>query len=192
MTDTSDVLVQKLKALTQHLWSDMVSWPMIRDWLKNFPESQPAGRREQLHGAFLLSQFMYFGIREMRELLKALYRDVYKYPIVERLRRSQADRYGLRISDGSVRGRTSPNPFSWRRKTLRKAGPISCTIFDRRTASLASCLSTDMKCLTEQAVPQRPSSRNLTFDTMCSSTISAVRGRKPGDTQQVSLRTSSA
>ena len=34
---------------------------------------------------------MYFGIREMRELLKALYRDIYKYPIVERLRQSQAD-----------------------------------------------------------------------------------------------------
>ena len=91
MADTSDVLVEKLKALTQHLWSDMVNWPMIMDWLKNFPENQPGGRSEQLHGAFLLSQFMYFGIREMRELLKALYRDVYKYPVVERLRLSQAD-----------------------------------------------------------------------------------------------------
>ena len=91
MADTSDILVQKLKVLTQHLWSDMVNWPMIRAWLQNFPENHPDGRREQLHGAFLLSQFMYFGIREMRELLKALYRDIYKYPIVERLRQSQAD-----------------------------------------------------------------------------------------------------
>ena len=91
MADTWDVLIQKLKALTQHLWSDMVNWPMIMEWLKNFPENQPGGRSERLHGAFLLSQFMYFGIREMRELLKALYRDVYKYPIVERLRLSQAD-----------------------------------------------------------------------------------------------------
>ena len=91
MADTWDVLVEKLKALTQHLWSDMVNWPMIMDWLENFPESQPGERSERLHGAFLLSQFMYFGIREMRELLKALYRDVYKYPIVERLRLSQAD-----------------------------------------------------------------------------------------------------
>ena len=91
MADTRDVLVEKLKALTQHLWSDVVNWPMITDWLKNFPEDKPGGRSERLHGAFLLSQFMYFGIREMRELLKALYRDVYKYPIVERLRQSQAD-----------------------------------------------------------------------------------------------------
>ena len=91
MADTRDVLVEKLKAMTQHLWSDMVDWPMIAEWLKNFSENQPGGRSEQLHGAFLLSQFMYFGIREMRELLKALYRDVYKYPIVERLRLSQAD-----------------------------------------------------------------------------------------------------
>ena len=91
MADTSDALVRKLQMLTQHLWSDMVNWPMIRDWLNNFPESQPGRPSEQLHGAFLLSQFMFFGIREMRELLKALYRDVYKYPIVERLRRSQAN-----------------------------------------------------------------------------------------------------
>ena len=91
MPDTSDLLVQKLKALTEHLWADMVNWPMIWDWLHNFPENQPDSRREQLHGAFLLSQFMYFGIREMRELLKALYRDTYRYPIVERLRRSRAD-----------------------------------------------------------------------------------------------------
>ena len=91
MDDTRDVLVQKLKALTQYLWSDMVNWPMIAEWLKNFPEGQAGGQNERLHGAFLLSQFMYFGIREMRELLKALYRDVYKYPIVERHRRSHSD-----------------------------------------------------------------------------------------------------
>ena len=91
MANTADFLVQKLKVLTQHLWSDMVNWPMISEWLQNFPEDQPDSQREQLHGAFLLSQFMYFGIREVRELLRALYRDIYRYPIVEGLRQGQSD-----------------------------------------------------------------------------------------------------
>src|SRR5258708_40104948 len=34
---------------------------------------------------------MYFGSRQMRALLKSLYRDKFKYPIVERIRRANAD-----------------------------------------------------------------------------------------------------
>jgi hypothetical protein len=34
---------------------------------------------------------MYFGSRQMRALLKAMYRDKYKYPIVEQVRRANAD-----------------------------------------------------------------------------------------------------
>jgi hypothetical protein len=44
---------------------------------------------------FLLSNFLYFGSNQMRELLKAAFRDLYKYPIIERLRKENNDTRNL-------------------------------------------------------------------------------------------------
>ena len=44
-----------------------------------------------VHALFLLSNFLYFGNRQIRELLKSLYRDLYRYPIIEGIRRSHYD-----------------------------------------------------------------------------------------------------
>jgi hypothetical protein len=84
-------LVQKLKTLSDSLWGGVVDWPMVLAWLDNFAVDTPGTHSERLHALFLLSQFMYFGGREMRELLKSLFRDLYRYPIIEQLRRTHHD-----------------------------------------------------------------------------------------------------
>lgn len=91
MSAIREELVQKLKTLTAALWTGAVDWPMVLKWLDNFAADAEGTRSERLHALFLLSQFMYFGSREMRELLRALYRDLYRYPIIEGLRRANAD-----------------------------------------------------------------------------------------------------
>lgn len=91
MPPIREELAHKLKTLTEALWAGAVDWPMVRNWLDNFAEDAEGAKSERLHALFLLSQFMFFGSREMRELLRALYRDLYRYPIIEQLRRANAD-----------------------------------------------------------------------------------------------------
>ena len=86
MSDLEDRLVSKIKVLNETVWEQKVSGQLLDDWLKNFHEKE-----ERLHALWLLSQFMYFGSREIRELLGALYRDLVKYPIVASIRKANGD-----------------------------------------------------------------------------------------------------
>ena len=86
MSDLEDSLVSKIKVLNETVWEQKVTRQLLDDWLKNFHEKE-----ERLHALWLLSQFMYFGSREMRELLGALYRDLVKYPIVASIRKANGD-----------------------------------------------------------------------------------------------------
>lgn len=86
MSDIEDRLVSKIKVLNETVWEQKVSMQLLDDWLKNFHEKE-----ERLHALWLLSQFMYFGSREIRELLGALYRDLVKYPIVASIRKANGN-----------------------------------------------------------------------------------------------------
>src|SRR5262249_51227224 len=52
---------------------------------------------ERLHALYLLSQFMYFGSRQMRELMKVLFRDLFKYPLVSRIRKANGDSLDINL-----------------------------------------------------------------------------------------------
>lgn len=79
-------LYDKLKVLNETTWEYRADRPLIDSWLQNFKNN-----KERLHALFLLSQFMFFGSREIRELLKALYRDLYKYPKIAAIRKENSD-----------------------------------------------------------------------------------------------------
>lgn len=83
---TKDILLNKIKILNETTWENKANKSKIDDWLNNF-----AGDKEQIHALFLLSQFIYFGSTQMRYLLKSLYRDLYKYRLVEGIRKSNND-----------------------------------------------------------------------------------------------------
>lgn len=79
-------LEKKVIAFYTDIWKD------IRDtdyqkWLDNFKDSD----KEKLHALYLLSKFTYFGNLEIRAMLKAIYRDLYKYPIIENIRKTNDD-----------------------------------------------------------------------------------------------------
>jgi hypothetical protein len=92
-------LKTKIKTLNETIWENRATDPAITEWLDNFTPSSSAGPDEVVHALFLLSNFMYFGDREIRGLLKALYRDVYRYPIVEAIRRAHNDTLDSSIID---------------------------------------------------------------------------------------------
>ncbi len=82
---------EKIKTLSESLWERRAERPAVDQWLANFEADWEADPSEQLHALFLLSHFMYFGDREIRVLLRSLYRDLYRYPIIESLRRERDD-----------------------------------------------------------------------------------------------------
>ena len=87
-----DELQSNIKTLNNAVWERRVPWPKVDEWLHNFVDGlSPGGHEERLHALYLLARFIYFGDREIRELLRALYRDVFKYPIVESVRRKHGD-----------------------------------------------------------------------------------------------------
>lgn len=78
---TIDTLQEKIRVLTETLWNNKINRKSINRWLSNFTSDE-----EKLHALFLLSQFMYYGAQQIRELVKVLYRDHYKYNKVEAIR----------------------------------------------------------------------------------------------------------
>src|SRR6266700_1141020 len=87
-----DDLLAKIKVLSDTVWDRRAEEPHINAWLDNFEMNANGTRDERrLHALYLLSQFMYFGSRQMRELMRVLFRDLYRYPIVEKIRLTHGD-----------------------------------------------------------------------------------------------------
>lgn len=75
-------LYSKIKILNETLWEYRVRKDKLEDWLSNFETED-----EKFHALHLLSEFTYFGDVQLRHLLRSLYRDLYRYPIIESIRR---------------------------------------------------------------------------------------------------------
>ena len=81
-----DDLRRSVVVLHEAAWENSVTAPKLKAWLNNF-----STKREQLHAIYLLSQFMYFGVREVDELLKAIYRDLFRLPLIAKIRHANDD-----------------------------------------------------------------------------------------------------
>lgn len=76
----------KIKLLNEAVWERRINRPQIAAWLRNFSGSIEDSQKEQLRALHLLQHFMYFGLSEIRELVRSLYRDQFMYPTVQLLR----------------------------------------------------------------------------------------------------------
>lgn len=72
--------LKNIEVLNETLWEKRVLEPEINAWRSNFEE------KDQLYALYLLSKMMYFNASSIRNLLKALYRDLYRYPIIKKIR----------------------------------------------------------------------------------------------------------
>jgi len=79
---------RRIKTLSELLWEGHGTAPDVNRWLRLFTGKtvDHSAAVEQLHAAHLLSHFTYFGLREVRELLTAMYRDLFRYEMIQRIR----------------------------------------------------------------------------------------------------------
>lgn len=84
-------LENKIKILSEEVWEGHVNKSKINSWLDNFTGKHKPHKVERLHALSLVSQFMYFGKKQIEALLQALYRDLYRYPIIAELRKLNSD-----------------------------------------------------------------------------------------------------
>ncbi len=103
--------IAKIKTLNETVWEGHATEPAVEEWLDNFAASNPPALDERAHALFLLSNFMYFGSRQIRELLKALYRDLYRYPIIEAIRRANDDTMDATLIDRSFKAERESTRF---------------------------------------------------------------------------------
>jgi len=82
----ADELQSKIKTLHGSIWERRADWPQVLDWLDQFDENDDPTADEQLQALRLLSNFMYFGVNEIRALLRSLYRDTFRPQIAKEVR----------------------------------------------------------------------------------------------------------
>ncbi len=89
--DLRDALEKKVKTLVESCWYRRINWPQVESWLDNFTGLAGDTDKERLHALYLLANFLYYGNPEIRELLRAVYRDHFQYPLLEAIRRRNGD-----------------------------------------------------------------------------------------------------
>lgn len=77
-----EYLHEKIKDLNGVLWEGRLSHVKLEEWIGNFETEE-----EKDAALYLLSKFVFFNEKSIRMLLIALYRDLYKYPIIEKIRK---------------------------------------------------------------------------------------------------------
>ena len=73
---------KQIEVMNSTKWENRVQGPKIMEWLDNFDDDN-----EKYYALYMLSRLMYFSSSSIRNLLKALYRDLYRYPIIEQIRK---------------------------------------------------------------------------------------------------------
>ncbi|WP_418263663.1 hypothetical protein [Flavobacterium faecale] len=77
-------LNERILTLNKTVWENKISGIKITNWLNNFKNGD-----EKIMALYLLSEFMYFGETQMKVLLKTLYRDLFRYPLIKKIRESK-------------------------------------------------------------------------------------------------------
>jgi len=83
---TEQELIDDILLLSEEVWENRVTRVALDDWLDNFVGRELGVAEERIQALHLLSHFAYFGQGELRHLLLALYRDLFRYPIVQQIR----------------------------------------------------------------------------------------------------------
>ncbi len=97
MSELRDYFINKIKTLNETIWDDRANGKRITQWLNNFTDNFSPQQSQELHALHLLSQFAYFSSAVMRELLKALFRDLIKYPIIKQIRKDNNNTTNLTL-----------------------------------------------------------------------------------------------
>ena len=81
-----DELWRKIAKLNELLWEGKAFKSNVDSWLNNFKDQD-----EKDHALYILSKFIYYGEIFVRELTRAIYRDLFRYPLIKEIRANNND-----------------------------------------------------------------------------------------------------
>lgn len=84
-------LWNKIKILDELIWEGRASAQNISLWLSNFSGKVCNQEIEKIHALYLLSHFIFLGDHQIKEALKAMYRDLIQYPMFANIRQQNSD-----------------------------------------------------------------------------------------------------
>lgn len=88
---------RKIKVLSETVWEGKANGPFVQEWLTNFTGREVDVEEERVHMLYLLTQFMYYGRRETRALLEAVYYDLFRQPLIAQIRRRNGNTQDRRL-----------------------------------------------------------------------------------------------
>lgn len=93
--DYTENLIAKIEKLSLWLWGNRIKEKNIYSWLENFNGiySKDEKKEKQL-ALILLSQFMFYDLREIRQALKSIFKDFYMAPLISSFRQT-TDSYNM-------------------------------------------------------------------------------------------------
>lgn len=96
----------QIKTLNETLWDNKAHKPKIDAWLNNFEDET-----EKEYALFLLSKLMYFNDSNIRRLLQILYKDLFRYPIIEDIRKKNNNTLNEQLIEESFIERLNKTRF---------------------------------------------------------------------------------
>jgi hypothetical protein len=178
-----EALRYRITVLSSKAWENRVNWDLVERWLENFQgASGQTPDTERLHALFVLSQFLYFGSREIRVLLQALYRDLFLLPLIQEVRTS----LGGTRNEAELRNATE---FALNRTRFLGVGNpsesgVHLLYFFRQENGLTKDHFLDTAQILERAGPETPTTWKLSFpdveryvfvDDVCGSGDTAIK-----------------
>ena len=88
----TEPLYAKIKTLNEFPWEGRTPRAAIDEWLGNFRGKLASEPFERAHALYLLSKFLYFGEKEVRALLRAMFQDLVRNPLTVEARKGVANR----------------------------------------------------------------------------------------------------
>lgn len=105
-----DLLMSKygrqIEVLNKTLWENRALGPKVNEWLANFADNE-----EKKYALYILSRLTYFNDHDIRFLLKVLYRDLYRYPIIQEIRDLNYGTYEDNIIETEFKSRLQKTRF---------------------------------------------------------------------------------
>ncbi|AUN42891.1 hypothetical protein ASU32_07385 [Tsukamurella tyrosinosolvens] len=86
MASLKSALLDRVRILSIEVWDGRVRESDIERWLENFCGKALETDQERTHALHLLSKFSFFNILTIRSMLRSIYRDLFRYPLIQRAR----------------------------------------------------------------------------------------------------------
>lgn len=101
-TDKYLEIESELEVLTAQVWDHIIGMPEIIEWLEQFDGQVLAEEEEKKYMLTALSKFMFFSHDMIKEMLIALYRDHFKSPLIQLIRRNHDDTLDFKLLNSKL------------------------------------------------------------------------------------------